>query len=79
MRDRTAVCLGALAGAVTGGLAGWLYLTDEGRRVRERLEPQIHTLAVQAIALTEAARRARAAARDGMSAGREVASRPTQR
>ena len=37
MRDRTAVLLGLTAGAIVGGVAGWLYLTEGGRRLRYQL------------------------------------------
>ena len=79
MRDRTAVLMGALAGALAGGVAGWLWLGDDGERVRTRLEPRLHELAVQAIALGTAARRVQAAARDSARTARQVASRTSAR
>ncbi|MFN8059306.1 MAG: hypothetical protein U0Q12_09070 [Vicinamibacterales bacterium] len=45
MTDRTRVMLAALGGALAGGVLGYLYLTDEGRRLRERLEPALGNLA----------------------------------
>ncbi|MCX6549967.1 MAG: hypothetical protein NTY02_02980 [Acidobacteria bacterium] len=39
MDDRSRVLLSACVGAMLGGLAGFLFLTEDGRRVRERLEP----------------------------------------
>lgn len=45
MNDRTSILLSALAGAVIGGCAGYLFLTDEGRRLREDLEPRLAGLA----------------------------------
>lgn len=41
MSDRTPVVLGALAGALVGGLAGYLLFTERGRRLREDLEPRV--------------------------------------
>lgn len=41
MSDRTPVLLGALAGAVIGGLAGYLLFTERGRQLREDLEPRM--------------------------------------
>jgi hypothetical protein len=35
------VMLASLAGAVTGALAGYLYLTDAGRRLRTQFEPRL--------------------------------------
>jgi len=31
----------ALAGALVGGAAGYLFFTEEGRRVRQELEPKL--------------------------------------
>ena len=44
MEDRSRVLTAACAGAVIGGIWGWVYLTDSGRRVRERIEPTIDRL-----------------------------------
>lgn len=41
MNDRTSILLSALAGAVVGGCVGYLFLTDDGRRLREELEPKL--------------------------------------
>lgn len=44
MSDRTSILLGALAGAVVGSAAGYLFFTEEGRRLREDLEPKLMDL-----------------------------------
>lgn len=44
VNDRTAILLGVLAGAVVGGAAGYLFFTDDGRRLREDLEPRLADL-----------------------------------
>ena len=44
MSDRTSILLCALAGAVIGGAAGYLYFTEEGTRLREDLEPRLADL-----------------------------------
>jgi gas vesicle protein len=75
MRDRTAVLLGLVAGAAIGSVAGWLWLTDDGRRIRARLEPQLHDLAGQALKLRDSALRVQQAARDSVKTAQEVASR----
>lgn len=41
MSDRTSILLCALAGAVVGGAAGYLLFTEEGRRLRQDLEPKL--------------------------------------
>ncbi len=47
MTDRTSIVLGALAGAVVGGCAGYLFFTEEGQRLREDLEPRLVDLAAE--------------------------------
>ena len=47
MNDRTSILLSALAGAVVGGCVGYLFLTDEGRRMREDLEPALTDLVAE--------------------------------
>ena len=38
MDERSRVLMATLMGAVAGGVWGWLYLTEQGRRVREQIE-----------------------------------------
>ena len=75
MRDRTAILLGLVAGAALGGVAGWLWLTDDGRRLRARIEPQLQDLAGQALKLRDSAARAQQVARESARTVQEVASR----
>ena len=42
--DRTAILMGALAGALLGSACGFLFLTERGRRLREALEPRLSEL-----------------------------------
>jgi hypothetical protein len=39
--------MGALAGAVAGGCVGYLFFTEEGRRLREDLEPKLADLVAE--------------------------------
>ena len=41
MDDRSRVLLSALLGAALGGVAGYLYLTEQGRHVRGQIEPTL--------------------------------------
>jgi gas vesicle protein len=75
MRDRTAILLGLVGGAAVGSLAGWLWLTPDGRRLRARLEPQLQELAGRALSLRDSALRAQEAARESARTAQEVASR----
>jgi hypothetical protein len=55
-------CLGALI----GGVAGYLFLTEDGRRLRERLEPGMDDLLREMRHLRSAAEKARLAAAEGL-------------
>ena len=44
MNERTAVMAGALVGALIGGAASYLFFTDRGRQLRDRLEPAMADL-----------------------------------
>ena len=37
MDDRARILTAACAGAIVGAVCGWVYLTDDGRRVRDRI------------------------------------------
>ncbi len=41
MDERSRVLLATCIGAVFGGAWGWLYMTEDGRRVRDRIEPKL--------------------------------------
>jgi len=42
--ERTAMVAGALVGTLVGAAAGYLFFTERGREVRDRLEPAIDDL-----------------------------------
>jgi hypothetical protein len=63
--DRTAILLSALAGAVAGGCLGYLLFTEEGRRLREDLEPKVMDLLAEV-------NKARAVVKDAHTAIAEV-------
>ena len=79
MRDRTAVLVGLVAGAVLGSAAGWLYLTEGGRRLRADLQPHLDDLAARAIQLRDAASRTQRAATEGWRAAQDVVVRRSAR
>jgi hypothetical protein len=39
--ERSRVLLATCIGAVAGGVWGWLYMTESGRRVRDQIEPKL--------------------------------------
>ena len=47
VNDRTSILLSALAGAVVGGCVGYLFFTEDGRQLREELEPKLADLVAE--------------------------------
>ena len=68
MDDRSRIMLSACLGALVGGVAGYLFLTEDGRRVRERLEPGMDDVLRELRSLRAAADKARQAAAEGLMA-----------
>jgi len=66
--DRSRIVLSAFLGALAGGVAGYLFLTDDGRRVRERLAPGMDDLVQEVRKLRGALDSARLASREGWAA-----------
>ena len=62
-RTRVAMCMGL--GALIGGAAGYLLLTEQGRQLREDLEPRIDDLAGEVQKLGSAFDRTRRAVEEG--------------
>ena len=75
MREKTAVLIGLVAGAAVGGVASWFFLTEDGRRLRARLEPLVEDLAAGAVRLRDSAQRAERAASESWRTLREVSAR----
>ncbi|MGH9256803.1 MAG: YtxH domain-containing protein [Vicinamibacterales bacterium] len=44
MNDQSRVMLGAVIGAVCGAVAGYLFFTERGRQMRDRIEPSVDDL-----------------------------------
>lgn len=65
MNERSRVLMSACLGAIVGGLGGYLFLTEDGRRVRERLEPGMDDLLREMRHLRSAVEKARLAALEG--------------
>ncbi|HEY7473557.1 MAG TPA: hypothetical protein VH679_00990 [Vicinamibacterales bacterium] len=72
MDDRSAILIGALAGALIGGAAGYLYFTESGRRVREEFEPRMNDLIGELQRARLSAERAAAAAGEGWRSVRQM-------
>jgi gas vesicle protein len=65
MRDRTGVLIGAMGGAIVGAVAGYLFLADNGRTLRRRLEPELGGLWQEFGRLRESVERAGVVAEKG--------------
>ena len=44
MTERNAICAGATVGALVGAAAAYLFFTDAGRHMRDRMEPAVDDL-----------------------------------
>jgi gas vesicle protein len=44
VRDQSRILAGAAVGALVGAAAAYLFFTEEGRQVRDRIEPAIDDL-----------------------------------
>lgn len=62
MDERSKVLVATVLGAVVGGLWGYLYLTDSGRRLRGQLEPRIDDFVGEVRRMRRTVEKARAAA-----------------
>lgn len=78
MDDRTRVLLSALAGAVLGGVAGYLYFTQRGKQLMASWEPRLDSAMREVGHLRDTVTKAQAVASEGWrsisqitSAGRE--------
>jgi len=72
VEDRSRVLMSACLGALIGGVAGYLFLTEDGRRLRERLEPGMDDLLREIRHLRSAAEKARLAAAEGVQTVHEL-------
>ncbi len=73
MDDRTRVLASACAGALAGGVFGFLYLTDAGRRFRDRVDPRIDEFVTELRRLKRTVEKARAAADESWRTFHEIA------
>lgn len=73
MNERSRVVIAALAGAVAGGVWGWLYLTENGRRMRDQIEPKLDDFMNELTRMRGTVDKARLAANEGWRSLNEVA------
>jgi gas vesicle protein len=65
MDQRSRVLMSALLGAALGGVAGYLYLTEQGRRVRGQIEPMLDSIAAELERARATGEKVREVAREG--------------
>lgn len=74
MEERSRVLLATLLGAVSGGVWGWLYLTEKGRGVRSQIEPKLDDFIRELHNVRGTVEKARTAANEGWRSLNEIAS-----
>ena len=65
VNDRSRVLLATCLGAVIGGVWGWFYLTENGRRIRDQIEPKLDDFINEISRMRGTVEKARTAANEG--------------
>ena len=73
MDERSRVLTATCIGAVIGGVWGWLYLTEGGRRIRDQIEPRLDDFITELTRARGTVDKARAAANEGWRSLNEMA------
>jgi hypothetical protein len=76
--ERSRVVMAAFLGAVAGGLWGWLYMTENGRRVRDQIEPKLDDFMHELTRMRGTVEKARTAANEGWRSLNDVAGGQTR-
>ena len=72
MDERSRVLMATVLGAVAGGLYGWLYMTEQGKRVRNQIEPKLDDFISELTRVRGTVEKARSAANEGWRSLGEV-------
>ena len=72
MDERSKVLMATFLGAAAGGVYGWLYLTESGRRVRDQIEPKLDDFVSELTRVRGTVEKARSAANEGWRSLNEV-------
>lgn len=62
----------SFVGAIVGGVCGWLYLTENGRRIRDQIEPKLDDFVNEIGRMRGTVEKARTAANEGLRSLNEV-------
>ena len=71
--ERSRVLTATVLGAIAGGAWGWLYLTENGRRVRSQIEPKLENFMRELHSARGTVEKARTAVAEGRRAFDDVA------
>jgi len=63
--ERSRVLMATFVGAVIGGVWGWLYMTEGGRRVRDQIEPKLDDFLSELTRVRGTVDKAKSAASEG--------------
>jgi hypothetical protein len=74
--ERSRVLLATLVGAVAGGVWGWLYMTENGRRIRSQIEPKLDDFMRELANVRGTIDKARTAANEGWRSLGELTGNP---
>lgn len=77
--ERSRVLMAMMGGAVVGGLAGYLYFTESGRRVRSQLEPRLDEAMREIGRLRQTIGKAQSVAAEGWRSLNQLAGGEAQR
>jgi hypothetical protein len=72
--ERSRVLMATFMGAVIGGVWGWLYLTESGRRMRDQIEPKLDDFISEIGRVRGTVEKARTAANEGWRSLSELTS-----
>jgi len=64
--------MATIVGAALGGVYGWLYLTENGRRMREQIEPKLDDFIGEITRVRGTVEKARSAANEGWRSLSEI-------
>ena len=79
MDERSRVLMATFMGAVIGGVWGWLYMTESGRRVRDQIEPRLDDFMRELARMRGTVDKARTAANEGWRSLADIAGEPQGR
>jgi hypothetical protein len=71
--ERSRVLTATVLGAIAGGVWGWLYLTEQGRRVRSQIDPKLDDFMRELHSVRGTVEKARTAANESWRSLNDVA------